>query len=424
MSETGMERADVVVIGAGPSGLAAAESLARHGASVVVLDRESEPGGIPRHSDHPGYGLRDLRRALSGPAYARAWTDRAVAAGADVRTSSTVTGWDAQRVVTVTAPTGRYALAAGAIVVATGCRERPRPARLVAGDRPPGVLTTGLLQQLVHLQHRRAGEAGIGRRAVVVGAEHVSYSAVVTLAEAGVRTVAMVTDQPTHTSYGAFDLAARARWRFPLLTDTRVVALHGRDRLRAVEVGHLGDGRRGWIEADTVVFTGDWIADHELARRHGLGVDSASSGVAVDAGLRTTAPGVFAVGNVVHPAETADVCALDGRHVATAVERWLEGPLWPAAGAPVVVEPPLLWVAPSRLTETSPPARGRLLLRTSRAARLPQLTVRQGDLTLWQGRVAHAVPSRPLSIPTRRWLRAVDLSPAAAPLTISCAMSH
>ena len=303
-----------------PGSRSRATSAASGVGDVVVLDRDDEPGGVPRHSHHPGYGLRDLHRSLSGPAYARRLADAAASAGADVRTRATVTGLHAGEgalTVDVTSPDGRTSLAARAVVLATGCRERPRSARLVPGSRPAGVLTTGWLQRAVY----GAGQP-VGTRAVVVGAEHVSYSAVMTLAHAGCRTVAMVTDKPTHTSYAAFDLGARTRYRFPLLTRTSVTDIIGRDRVRAVEVTDHATGERSVIECDTVVFTGDWIAENELPRRLGVAMNAATTGPVVDGRFRTSRAGVFAIGNLLHPASTADRCALDGRSAAGAVAAW------------------------------------------------------------------------------------------------------
>jgi flavin-dependent dehydrogenase len=126
------EVCDLVVVGAGPAGLAAATELGRLGAGpVVVLEREAEPGGIPRHADHQGFGARDLRRVLRGPDYARELAARARAAGAEIRTETMATGWAAGGGLEVTGPGGRETLAPRAVVLATGCRERPRAARLV-----------------------------------------------------------------------------------------------------------------------------------------------------------------------------------------------------------------------------------------------------------------------------------------------------
>ncbi|MGH2743625.1 MAG: FAD-dependent oxidoreductase, partial [Pseudonocardiaceae bacterium] len=140
----------VAVVGGGPAGLAAAVELRRRGAGeVVVLEREAEAGGIPRHAKHQGFGLRDLRRPLSGPAYARRYAELAREAGVEVLEETMVTGWAASA-LELTSPRGRSRLEPAAVVLATGCRERPRSARLVPGSRPAGVMTTGMLQQLVY----------------------------------------------------------------------------------------------------------------------------------------------------------------------------------------------------------------------------------------------------------------------------------
>jgi cation diffusion facilitator CzcD-associated flavoprotein CzcO len=130
----------VAIVGGGPSGLTAAAALAPHvDGTVLVIEREAETGGIPRHSDHPGYGMRDLKRFLSGPAYARRLTETAQDAGAVLETEAMVTDWAGERSLQITSPRGIRTVTADAVVLATGARERPRPARLVPGDRPDGV---------------------------------------------------------------------------------------------------------------------------------------------------------------------------------------------------------------------------------------------------------------------------------------------
>jgi NADPH-dependent 2,4-dienoyl-CoA reductase/sulfur reductase-like enzyme len=177
-----------------------------------------------------------------------------------------VTDWTGEREVAITSPAGRFTIRADAVVLATGARERPRPARRIPGDRPDGVLTTGQLQNLVHhLHHRRLGTA-----AVVVGGELVSWSAVLTLREAGCRTVAMVTSYPRAEAYAAVRWAGRTALRVPVLGHSDVVRIDGRERVRSVVVRDRLSGAERVVPCDTVVTTGDWIPDHELARSGGL----------------------------------------------------------------------------------------------------------------------------------------------------------
>lgn len=403
---------DVLVVGAGPAGLATAVALSAAGSGrVEVLEREEAPGGIPRHSHHTGYGLRDLHRVMSGPGYARHYAEAASAAGAAVRTGVTATDWAGPLTLDTTSTAGLERITARAVVLATGARERPRSARLVPGSRPEGVLTTGLLQQLVYLH-----AAGVGHRAVVVGAENVSYSAVMTLHHAGVEVAAMVTDLPFPQSYPVLRIGARARYRIPVLTRTRVVELVGRSRLTGVRIRH-DDGRTGLISADTVVFTGDWIPDHELARRAGIELDPGTRGPSVDTRLGTTTPGVFAAGNLVHPVDLADSVALEGRHAARSVLRWLAGERL-RARVPILLGGPVRWVAPNRVDPGGPqPSRGRFLLWPEAFLSRPYVVVGQDGRRLYEGRSRTPfVPNRVAHV-TAGWWRDVD--PDGGPVTVA-----
>jgi NADPH-dependent 2,4-dienoyl-CoA reductase/sulfur reductase-like enzyme len=367
---------DVAIIGGGPAGLSAARELAgRHGVRVMVLDREREAGGIPRHAEHPGFGIRDLHRVLTGPRYAGALIEAAQAAGAELRTEAMVTGWTADGGLWVTTPQGRLRVQPRAVVLATGARERARAARLVPGDRPPGVLTTGQLQNIVRIQNRP-----VGTRAVIVGAEPVSWSAVLTLRASGCRTVLMTTEQPRIEAYAALAVTGRLGLRVPVARGTRVVRVIGRDRVEAVEIEQLGTGRRARVECDVVIFTGSWIPDHELARAGGLDLDAGHLGPLVDSALRTSRAGVFAAGNVLHPVDTADVAALDGVHVARHVHAFLTRPAAQAEADAVrlAVDDPFSWVFPGLVRPGGgPPPQGRLLLRGREYRRFPRVVLTQ-----------------------------------------------
>ncbi|MEU7723845.1 FAD-dependent oxidoreductase [Streptomyces sp. NPDC040724] len=382
-------RVDVLIVGAGPAGLSLAARLAAAGAGrVEVLEREEEAGGMPRHLHHGGFG-RPPRPWLHGPAYARRSAQAALAAGATVRTGVTATGWAGPLTLETTSPAGLERITARAVVLATGARERPRSARLVPGSRPQGVLTTGELFQSVH----RYG-LPVGRRAVVVGDEAVARHAVGTLRRAGTEVVAMVTERPR----------AAAVPGVPLLTATTVGELRGRGRLTGVAVRHR-DGRSGVLACDTVVFTGDWIPDHELARRGGVPLDPGTRGPGVDASFRTSTPGVYAVGNALHGIERAATAAAEGAAAAAPVLAHLAGAPWPEPGPPLEVRAPLLWVTPNRVTGTA----GRpLLLRSGEPLTAPMVTVRQDGRPLWRRRFAGRLsPSRSLRLPPE-WTARVD----------------
>ncbi|MFA3843380.1 NAD(P)/FAD-dependent oxidoreductase [Streptomyces aureus] len=404
---------DVLIIGGGPAGLTAAAELKHLGAGdVLVADREEHAGGIPRHSDHTGYGLRDLHRVMTGPAYARHLICQATDAGAEIRTRTMITGWADDSTVDVTSPDGRYRIRPRALVLATGARERPRTARRIPGDRPHGVYTTGQLQNLVHMHHQP-----VGKRAVVVGAELVSWSAVMTLREAGCTPALMVSQYPKGESYGAFNAVGRTVLRVPVATSSRVTRVIGRGRCQAVEIEHLDTGQRRTIDCDTVVFTGDWIPDHELARSGGIALDESTLGPLTDTALRTSRPGVFAAGNLLHPVDTADVAALDGKHVAQQVVKRLHGAESSRSGVRLLADPPFRWIAPQILRPNDPaPARDRLLLWTDTFVRFPTVTVRQDEQVIARRKLPWpAAPGRVFRIPSNLLK---DVTPTGGPVHI------
>ncbi|MDI3403761.1 NAD(P)/FAD-dependent oxidoreductase [Streptomyces cavernicola] len=377
---------DVLVVGAGPAGLTVAEHLAAADCGTVeVLEREPQAGGAPRFCHHGGFGTP----WTSGPRFAARRLRAATDAGAVVRTSVTVTDLPAPRTVDVTGPDGLERITARAVVLATGARERPRAARLVPGTRPAGIHTTGELQQAVHLYGRY-----IGRRAVVVGAEPVAYAALETLHHAGVAVVAQLTelDRPQVPPLRAAD--ARLRRTVPLLTRTMLTEVLGRGRLTGVRVRHA-DGRTAQLPCDTLVFTGDFVPEAELARSGGVCLDRATRGPLVDTEFRTDVPRVFAVGNVLHAVETAATAAAEGHAAAVAVRRLLahenrEGrAAAEPAGPRLVVAPPLRWITPGRLPcDARADDSLRFLVRAAEPLSVrPTLTVTQDGRTLHSERL-------------------------------------
>ena len=229
-------QADVVIVGAGPAGIAAALELKKLGVrDVVIAEREPEAGGIPRMCGHIGFGVTDLHRVMTGPSYARKYRQMAEQAGIKIYTDTTITSLNSANssVLTYTSPNGVGTIGATSVLLAMGVRERPRSARLVPGSRPQGVFTTGSLQRFVY-EH----DLPVGKRAVIVGAERVSLSVVLTLMHAGVKVVNMVTELPHHQLYLPIFLPAKILFadllaRAPILTNTRASNILGRQRVEA-----------------------------------------------------------------------------------------------------------------------------------------------------------------------------------------------
>jgi hypothetical protein len=245
----------------------------------------------------------------------------------------------------------------------------------------------------------------------------VSWSAVVTLREAGCATVMMTTLHDRPESYAALTIPGRTVLGVPVSRRTRLVRIIGRERVEAVQVMRTDTGQRMTVACDTVVFTGDWIPDSELARLGGLDMDDGTRGPLVDSALRTSAVGVFAVGNLLHPVDTADVAALDGRHVAAQVLAHLQGAARPETSTRILAGDGLAWVSPGLMGRGDPaPARGRLLMWPTGSRRLARLEVHQGGQCVTRRRLAWpASPGRVLRAP---WSLLQGVDPRAGDATV------
>lgn len=387
---------DVVIVGGGPAGLTAAKNLATH-AKVLLIERESELGGIPRHCFHTGFGLRDKYRSMSGPKYAKLLSKEAKSSGAEIMTKSMVTNWSGAKTLEVTSPQGRMKITGKAIILATGARERPRTARRVPGSRANGIFNTGQLQQAVHIYHQQ-----IGKHAVIVGSELVSWSAVLTLRHAKCKTVLMVTEHPKAESYWLFATLGKIFLRVKLRTASRVVRVVGTNRVTGIELEDLKSGKRSIVECDTIIFSGDWIADHELARLAGIKIDPQTTGPVVDASLHTSGEGIFAIGNTIHPVDTADAAALDGKHVAQRVLSYLaENNSKNENHVEIGCDNSLSWVLPQKFSSIeTKPARNRILMWSNVFRIFPKIVVSQnGEIISIRRSIWPATPGRVFRAP-------------------------
>jgi glycerol-3-phosphate dehydrogenase len=421
LPQSDMKRTDVLIVGAGPAGLAAALELRKLGIKdIVVAEREAEAGGIPRMCGHIGFGLRDMHRVMTGPNYARKYREMAERAGINIQTNTTVTDWNlaltpnpsphgrGERVaLNFTSPYGLRTMEAKSVLLATGVRERTRAARLVPGHRPSGVFTTGSLQRFVYEHH-----LPVGKWAVIVGAEQVSLSVVLTLMHAGVKVLGLVTELPHHQLYLPVFLPAKILYadvlaRAPIHTNSRISNIFGRQRVEGVEVTNLNSGTAETIECDTVIFTGDWIPENELARRGDLETSKPSLGPQVDSLFRTSRAGVFAAGNLLRGVETGDWAALEGRNAAQSIARYLETAEWNGNRLEVQCEAPLDWICPNVLNPGARVSGFRFRSREFRQKPILQLT--QGGRVLYQKRLDRLKANTSLNLDSE-WVGKVDFT--------------
>ena len=385
------QNAAVVIVGSGPAGLAAATLLAEAGVRpVIVLDRVPTPGGVPRHCAHSPYGLREFRRLMTGPAYARALVARAKAAGVTIHTGVNVTQLLPGPEVAVTSDAGPSRIAARLVMLATGARESTRAQRMIGGTKPAGVLSTGALQALIH-------EDGLipFRRPVILGTELVSFSAILTCRLAGIRPVAMIEETGRTTARKPSGLLPFALG-IPLLTGTSVAEIEGRDRVTGIRLAGAHADRLG---ADGLVVTGRFRPEAALLPQSHLVRDPGTGGPEVDQFGRCSDPCYFASGNLLRPVETAGWGWAEGRSVGKAMLRTLKGTLAPDPGLRIRSSG-VSALVPQRIAPGTDPALDRLQIRVAVPSR-GRLSL-QVDGSEVAGRDLRALPERRIVLPLPR----------------------
>jgi thioredoxin reductase len=376
-----------IIIGAGPAGLTAARTLREGGLEdVLVLERNSESGGLPRFCGHAGWGMLDLKRFHTGPTYARRLVERA--AGVEIATGMSVLDLRPGGGVTVCGPRGVEMLEAGMVLIATGIRETPRSARLVSGTRPPGVMNTGAFQEMVY-----AGGMKPFERPIIVGSELVAFSALMTARHAAIRPVAMIEENARITAWRPGDLVAQAVFGVPVWTRTRLKAIRGEDKVESVLLESGGVERE--LHCDGVIFTGRFVPEASLLRGGPFAFDHDTGGPAIDSHFRLNQPGFFAAGNVLRPVEHSGIAAREGLRAATAMLMARKGRLPdPQSAIQVAISGALAYAMPRRIFPNDGPVT--FNARLSRAFRGVLVATQDGRLVHRQA--LRGLPERRISI--------------------------
>ncbi|MBK5142634.1 NAD(P)/FAD-dependent oxidoreductase [Budviciaceae bacterium BWR-B9] len=367
---------DAIIIGSGPSGIAAATELKQQGINnIVVLERESQAGGVPRHCQHPTFGLLSFKRPMKGGAFVQKIL--ALSAGVPVMTNTTVVEIRPEGKLLVSCDKGLVEMQAKRVLIATGARETPRHPRLVSGLRPQGVLTTGALQQFIYLNRQKPC-----RNPVIIGSEIVSFSAIWTLRNAGIKAKAMIESQPRITANRPLSLFP-ALMGVPLHLNSKLVEIGGLNRVEYVVIERNGQNER--IECDAVIFTGEFTGENTLIRKSHLDFIANTGCPVVDTNGRCSDAAYYALGNMLHPADMGDQCYLEGKVIGEVVARDLHKENESASHRITIQhDNHILFTAPGCVDKTAANSQFDLNIRVKQAIS-GQVTVKAGSTILYQG---------------------------------------
>lgn len=433
---------DVVVIGGGPAGMAAALAAHKAGARVAIVEREQHLGGILRQCIHPGFGLSRFKQELTGPEYAQRFIDQVCATDIALFLGSMVLGIDsgegacvgdpgtdegtgdaAVHTVTLMSRAGMLQLTGRAVVLAMGCRERTRSEIKIPGSRPAGVFTAGLAQRYINIENLKPGS-----RAVILGSGDIGLIMARRCTLEGISVEGVYELMPYANGLRRNVKNCLDDFGIPLHLSTTVTRVIGHDRVEAVEVSQVDEhlapipGTERVVPCDTLLLSVGLIPENELSVGAGVELDPRTRGAVVDQSLQTGVPGIFACGNVLHVHDLADNVTTESERAGAAAAAYALGgsaDLKTGPGCQLTVSPAGIagYALPGRITDV---ALTKLNFRVHRPVDAARVRILAGDEELFAGKVRPFKPSvmESFPLPAKVIQRALDLDVSEIVLSV------
>ena len=406
---------DIVVVGGGPAGMAAAIAAYDAGCQdVVILDREPHLGGILMQCIHNGFGLHKFGKELTGPEYAAIYEEKVRSRNITVFPETMVTSVSPDRVVTAQNRQGIMKIQAKAVILAMGCRERSRGALNICGSRPAGVYSAGTAQKLVNCMGYQ-----VGKRVVILGSGDIGLIMARRMSFEGAKVEAVCEVMPYSGGLTRNIVQCLEDFGIPLYLSTTVVQIHGKERLEGVTIAQV-DARRQPIEetkryipCDTLLLSVGLIPENELTRAAGIPIDPITNGAIVDECCQTEIPGIFACGNVLQVHDLVDYVSDEAERAGLGAVKYVNGLNKSENALQTKPGNGVRYVLPQTINSTEEDVS--LFLRVTQPFGKVKFTVSAGDTVLAVAKKLKAAPGEMEKIT----VKAAALQNITGPITVS-----
>jgi NADPH-dependent 2,4-dienoyl-CoA reductase/sulfur reductase-like enzyme len=392
---------DIVIIGGGPAGLGAAVEAYEKGVkNIVIIERDKYLGGILEQCIHNGFGLQEFKEELTGPEYAQRFIDKVEEYGINVMLETMVLEITPDRIVkAVNSKEGVFTIKAGAIILAMGCRERPRGAIMIPGTRPAGILTAGTAQRYVNMEGYLPG-----KEIVILGSGDVGLIMARRLTLEGAKVKAVVELMPYSSGLTRNIVQCLEDFNIPLLLSHTVIEIHGKDRVEGVTIAKVDEKREPilktaqYISCDTLILSVGLIPENELSQKAGIELDPITGGPIVNEMLETSVPGIFACGNVLQVHDLVDNVTAEARLAANSAIRFIREGEFGKSNIFVKAGNGIRYVVPQKINVDNIEKRIKFRMRPVNVYNNAMLAVKSGDKYLLRQKRQRLTPGEMIDV--------------------------
>ncbi len=396
-----MKKVDVLIVGGGPAGLAAAVELYRKNIkNILIVERENHLGGILKQCIHDGFGLTRFGETLSGPEYAKRFIDQVEELQIPYLTDAAVTGISGDKVVTVVSRNGLEKYQAKAVILTMGCRERTRGALGIPGERPAGVFTAGVAQSYINLHNTM-----VGKEVVILGSGDIGMIMARRMTLEGAHVKAVFEIMPYPSGLPRNIEQCLNDYGIPLYLSHTVTDIHGKTRLEGITVSKVDEnlkpvpGTEQEIACDTLILSVGLIPENELSIDAGVELDPRTRGAVVDENFQTSVPGIFAAGNVLHVHDLVDFVSMEAESLADSAAAYIENGGFAPCGLLVKAGEGIGRTIPQKISGTKDIT---LSMRPSRQFKDAAVAVSQNGTVIARKKMKKAIPAEMIELSIKK----------------------